>query len=72
MQALLRGFLREVLPASPGPQAAHTGLRRRGADHVFLYIPALTQKFKMGEMLVGDKIISNEQWKAGIKKQWDL
>lgn len=43
-----------------------------GAHHDFLLVPRLKQKFKEGELLVGDQVMSADEWKAGIKKQWGL
>lgn len=38
----------------------------------FFHVPILTQRFKKGEIPVGDKVMKIEEWKAGIRKQWGL
>ncbi|KAK4548205.1 hypothetical protein LTR36_010074 [Oleoguttula mirabilis] len=47
-------------------------MRICGAHHEFLFVPPLRQKFKKGEVLVGDRVMSAEEWKAGVKQQWGL
>ncbi|KXL42793.1 MAG: hypothetical protein FE78DRAFT_42097 [Acidomyces sp. 'richmondensis'] len=38
----------------------------------FFQAPILTQRFKKGEIPVGNKVFTIEDWKAGLRKQWEL
>lgn len=41
-------------------------------SHGYVYIPTLTAKFKKGETVLGEKVVTLEEWKAGLKREWGL
>ena len=45
-----------------------------GKEHAFLTVPYVTadQVFKEGELLVGGKVMSLDDWKKSLRKQYDL
>lgn len=46
--------------------------KKCGDSHEAIRVPVLETRFKKGETMIGDKVITLDEWKAGLKKQWGL
>jgi hypothetical protein len=40
--------------------------------HDAMYVPVLKTRFKKGETMLGDKVVTLDEWKAGLRRQWGL